>query len=103
MGLSDAFDDTLRYTIRRETPAVLSVRYDVAGATNVLIYDFVGRVMITRTGGHGDGGIYVTPFAQLDRETLIEMRDKLIALKGTPPDLPPEAPATLAPANKLRL
>jgi hypothetical protein len=102
MSLKDQFNDT-RYTVRKETPAVLSVRYDAGGYTNALIYDFIGRIMIARTGGHGDGGLCVTPFSQLDRETLIEMRDKLVELKGAPPELPAEAPAASAPAKKFNL
>lgn len=101
MGLSDSFNSI--YTIRKDTPAVLSVQYEAGGYDNVLIYDFIGRVMIARTRGHGDGGLCVTPFAQLDRETLVEMRDKLIELKGNPPELPPEAPSTSAAVKKFNL
>lgn len=102
MGLTAVFNSN-DYTVKKETNAVLSVSYDAGGYTNVLIYDFIGRIMIARTSGHGDGGISVTPFSQLDRDTLIEMRDRLVALKGDPPDLPPEAPATPAPHNKFNL
>jgi hypothetical protein len=101
MGLSDAFN-SYQYTVRKITDAVLAVSYDVFGVNNILVYDFVGRIMLTRTN-HSDGGISVTPFAQLDRETLIEMRDKLIELKGNPPELPAEAAATSAPAKKFNL
>ncbi|TAL28958.1 MAG: hypothetical protein EPN97_13960 [Alphaproteobacteria bacterium] len=58
-------------------------------------YDFAQRVMYS-----GQASI---PFSQLDRESLIEARDKLIELKGTPPELPPEAPATQAPVRKFNL
>jgi hypothetical protein len=44
-----------------------------------------------------------TPFSQMDREVLVLMRDKLIELGGQPPELPPEAPATQAPARKFNL
>ncbi len=102
MSLSAAFGKG-GYTVKKETDAVLSVQYKAGGYDNQLLYDFVARILITRTKGHGDGGLCVTPFAQLDRETLIDMRDKLIELKGNPPELPPEAPATQALAKKLNL
>lgn len=101
MGLSATFNND--YAIKKETPAVLSVSYNAGGYTNVLIYDFIGRVMIARTNGHGDGGLCVMPFSQLDRETLVEMRDKLVDMGGKPPELPPEASATLATARKFNL
>jgi hypothetical protein len=50
-------------------------------------YDFMARMMFTE-------GTAATPFSQLDRETLVEFRKKLIDLGGTPPKLPAETPAT---------
>lgn len=88
------------YTATKDADAVLSVRYNAGGYGNCLIYDFNARVMLSRAS---NGGLSVTPFSQLDRETLIEMRDKLIELKGNPPELPPEAPAVQASTKKFNL
>lgn len=62
-------------------------------------YDFAQRIM-TAAIHHGGS---VTPFAQLDREVLIAARDRLVALGGTPPELPPETPAATATAKKFNL
>lgn len=58
-------------------------------------YDFAQRIL--RAGDH------FIPFAEVEREILIEARDKLVALKGNPPELPPEAPMAKAPAPKFNL
>ena len=88
------------YVAVKDGDAVLSVRYNAGGYGNNLIYDFNARVLISRAS---NGGVSVTPFSQLDRETLVEMRDKLIELKGNPPELPPEAPVTQATSKKFNL
>jgi hypothetical protein len=62
-------------------------------------YDFALRVMTTAVH-HGGSS---TPFSQLDRETLVEAREKLISLGGNPPELPAEKPATGKPGNKFNL
>lgn len=80
------------YTAKKENDFVLSVSYVVGGYRHIMSYDFQARVMVMRTDSHGDGGAVLTPFSQLDRETLVEMRDKLVALKGNPPELPAESP-----------
>ncbi len=59
-------------------------------------YDFTQRILTAGRGG-------VVPFAQLDRDVLIMMRDKLVSLGGDPPELAPEAPATQAPVRKFNL
>ncbi|TAL28961.1 MAG: hypothetical protein EPN97_13975 [Alphaproteobacteria bacterium] len=88
------------YVAVKDADAVLSVRYNAGGYGNNLIYDFNARVMISRAS---NGGVSVTPFSQLDRETLVEMRDKLVELRGNPPELPPEAPAAQPSAKKFNL
>ena len=90
-----------QYSATKENDNVLCVSYQTRGCTNYLVYDFMARVMIARTGS-SDGGSHVTPFSQLDRETLVEMRDKLIELKGNPPELPDDRPAP-KPGNGLNL
>lgn len=59
-------------------------------------YDFTLRVVTTGNGAN-------TPFSQMDRDTLIMVRDQLVALGGKPPELPPEAPVNQAPARKFNL
>ncbi|HYD18488.1 MAG TPA: hypothetical protein VEF76_08425 [Patescibacteria group bacterium] len=90
MGLSDAFNSG--YRADKANDYVLTVKYDVAGYTTVLAYDFMARVMTLRTDGYGDGGVRLTPFAQLDRDSLVGFRDELVRQGGKPPELPPEAP-----------
>lgn len=65
-------------------------------------YDFQQRLLTTLyTYGSGLGGVTTTPFSQLDREVLVEMRDKLVELGGKPKELPPEAPTLNKPARGL--
>lgn len=94
MSLSAEFNSAYKADLL--SPAVLGVTYSIGSGywvTNA--YDFNGRVMISRA--NSDGAFAVTPFSQIDRDTLIAMRDKLIDLKGTPPELPDEAPAVTRP------
>ncbi|MEZ0225147.1 MAG: hypothetical protein ACAH83_11380 [Alphaproteobacteria bacterium] len=100
MSLSDRFNNG--YDARKENDNVLSVKYTVHGSPTYLAFDFMARVMVARTGS-SDGGVNITPFSVLDREMLVEMRDKLVALKGEPPELPPEAPAAQASQKKFNL
>ncbi|MDI1228224.1 MAG: hypothetical protein PSY14_11120 [bacterium] len=50
-------------------------------------YDFAQRVRSS-----GSPTPTITPFSQLDRDTLVAARDKLVELGGNPPELPSEAP-----------
>jgi len=100
MPLTPRFNE--QYKASKENDNVLCVSYQARGMTSYLVYDFMARVMIVRTGS-SDGGSHVTPFSQLDRETLVEMREKLIELGGNPPALPPEKPAVGQPGNKFNL
>lgn len=50
-------------------------------------YDFLNRIMVTQNGQSGSSP-QVTPFAQLDRESLEFMHAKLCEMGGTPPALP---------------
>ena len=102
MSLSDDFSAN-SYKTQKINGYVLGVQYsNGGGSTTYLTYDFLARVMIVRTGS-SDGGTAVTPFSQLDRESLISLRDQLVQLGGKPPELPPEAPATQAHGKKLNL
>lgn len=58
-----------------------TLRILVGGAYHY--YNFVMRVMLSDESS----GYVVTPFSQLDRDSLEFMRSKLIELKGNPPPL----------------
>jgi hypothetical protein len=100
MPLTPRFNE--QYKASKENDNVLCVSYQARGMTSYMLYDFMARVMIVRTGS-SEGGGHVTPFSQLDRESLVEMREKLIELGGNPPELPAEKPATGKPGNGLNL
>ena len=88
MSLKDAFNG---YSTGKVNDSVLQV----GNGYFTTVYDFAQRLMYA---GHG-----TIPFSQLDRESLIEARDRLVALKGNPPELPPEAPVTPVAAKKFNL
>jgi hypothetical protein len=97
MSLKDQFND--KYTVRKDNDYVLSLWYSSQGGYVYTSFDFMTRVMVMRTG-NGDGGLAVTPFSQLDRDMLINMRDTLVELGGKPPELAAETPASLSPPTK---
>jgi hypothetical protein len=92
MSLSDAFNDD-EFETNRENDAVLSVSQGYFAH----YYDFLNRMVMTVYDG---STLTTTPFAQVDRETLIAMRDKLVELDGHPPELPAEAPAQMQPQQR---
>lgn len=92
MSLSDAFNDD-DFDVNRENDSVLSV----SQGNFTHYYDFLNRMVMTVYDG---STLTTTPFSQVDRETLIAMRDKLAELDGKPPELPPEAPATATPQQR---
>jgi hypothetical protein len=94
-SLSEAFNYWYRAT--KETDVVLRVQYGPLST----FYDFAGRTVVTTNWEKG--GVAVTPFSQVDRETLITMRDKLIELKGNPPELPAETSGPILPGKKFNL
>ena len=100
MELKDAFND--RGTgVQKLNDNVLNLSYGSNAGSTYISYDFLTRTMVTRNG-HGDAGVVVIPFSQLDREVLAAMREKLIELKGNPPALPLESPAKPGNARPLR-
>lgn len=99
MSLTASFNKD--YQTNKVNSYVLSISYDVGGYTQVMAYDFMARVMTLRTEGHGDAGVRMTPFNQLDRDSLIDLRDELIRKGGTPPELPPEPHTLNKPARGL--
>lgn len=90
------------YVARKENDYVLSVYYGAQGGSTYIAFDFMTRTMVTRNGS-SDGGLCVTPFSQLDRDMLINMRDTLLELKGNPPELPPEEGFIKASPKKFSL
>lgn len=75
---------------RKVNDFVLSISYGITPTSTLNTYyqyDFMARIMTTRTNG-SDGGIVVTPFSQLDAESLERLRGRLIDLGGKPPELP---------------
>ncbi|TAL28962.1 MAG: hypothetical protein EPN97_13980 [Alphaproteobacteria bacterium] len=97
MALTEDFNRS--FDPRRENDSVLRIGY--ASVTHY--YDFSARMVVTVYDGYNKGGVAVTPFSQADRETLIAMRDKLIELKGNPPELPPEEAVLKASPKKFNL
>lgn len=98
MELKDAFNNT-GYSATKSNPFVLDLYYSSHGGSVYIAVDFITRTMVTRNS-YGDAGVVVTPFSQLDRDVLIGLRDKLVELGGTPPELPAEAPTPPAAPRK---
>ncbi len=57
------------------------------GPTVYTTYDFLARVMYTTVSSSG-ASVAVTPFAQMDRESVEFMHAALKKLGGKPPELP---------------
>lgn len=87
-SLKDAFNGN--HTTSKYGDSVLQA---TSGKINHF-YDFTARVLVTRADWGNDYNVNTTPFSQLDRDTLVAARDRLVELGGTPPALPAE-PNTL--------
>lgn len=98
--MKDQFNN--QYQARRDNDYVLSLSYTAQGGSTYIAFDFLTRTMVTRNG-RNEGGLCVTPFSQLDRDMLINMRDTLIELNGKPPELPPEESVIKASSKKFHL
>ncbi len=94
MQLSDEFNGN--YSTWPLASGVLEVRTVTAGGSIYLVYDFNARVMSAR-GSLGNGGFSVTPFSQLDADSLHYMRERLVKQGGSPPALPRETPQSPGP------
>lgn len=99
MSLTAAFNDD--YETEMANSYVLVVKYDVAGYTHVLAYDFMARVMTMRNDDYPENSLRMTPFNQLERDSLVDMREELIRLGGKPPALSPEPNTLNKPARGL--
>ena len=86
MSIAEHFN-TQNYELRKESDQVISSYISMRAGAIYTAYDFAARVMYARTGS-SDGGISVTPFDQLDRESLAFFHEKLAELGGKPAPLP---------------
>lgn len=86
MSIAEHFN-TQNYELRLESDQVISSCISMRAGSIYTAYDFAARVMYSRTGS-SDGGVSVTPFDQLDRESVTFFRDKLTELGGNPAPLP---------------
>lgn len=83
MTLKDAFNSS-NYEFSRMNSTSLRVRSASTGIN--YFYDFGLRIVSARY----NEGLSIQPFSAIDRDTLIELRDKLVELGGKPPELPRE-------------
>jgi hypothetical protein len=86
-----------RYTIERSCEVTLAVRISTNASTICNTYDFLGRTLITQNGSSRSSP-QVTPFSQLDRESLEFMHAQLVKLGGKPPALPAREDEKARPA-----
>lgn len=87
MSLKDTFNSK-NYNFSVTHDAALQI--SSPGNSIYYHFDFAMRLMTARYGE----AVSTQPFAQMDRETLIEVREKLLELGGHPPELPAEQPAS---------
>lgn len=86
-----------RYRLEKYSDVTLQVRVSTSVTTVYNTYDFVGRILISQTGSTGSSAV-ITPFSQLDRESLEFMHAQLVKLEGKPPALPPREEEKVRPA-----
>lgn len=84
--IADHFNEK-NYELKKSSDQVLTVSISAHPGTIYTVYDFAARAMYARTGS-SDGGITVTPFDQLDRESVAFFHQKLQDLGGNPAPLP---------------
>ena len=84
-----------KYIMKKEADAVLQVY----GGGGLYYYDFAARIATAIGCGGMPPSASIVPFSQINRQALEAFRDKLVALKGAPPELPriPATPAASAP------
>jgi hypothetical protein len=100
MSLKDQFNSN--YSAKMDNEYVLSLYYRAHSGGTYISFDFMTRTMVTRNG-YNDAGLVVTPFSQLDRDMLINMRDTLLEMGGKPPELAPEEPSVTLTGKKFNL
>lgn len=94
MSLSADFNSS--HHPHKVNAAVLQISFDY----HRHYYDFNTQVMTTVLTYGSTGAVTATPFSQLNRDVLVDMREKLIELGGKPPELPAEAPANPGVSRK---
>lgn len=78
-------------------PAVVRYQYSSAEASMTSFdYDFIMRMVSVRVKGKEH--THLMHFREIEPDTLAYMRDRLIALGGTPPPLPVAAPEEKTPS-----
>lgn len=90
------------YEMKKSSDQVLTVSISAFPGTIYTIYDFAARAMYARSGS-SDGGVTVTPFDQLDRESLGFFHQKLKDLGGNPAPLAWETQKHVKPATGKQL
>ncbi len=99
MDVKSAFNE--QYKAAMASDYVLDVTFYSGNHSTIYhTFDFMTRTMITGRGMNS-ATFTLTPFAQLDRDMLITMRDKLVELGGKPPELPAEAQTLNKPLRGL--
>ncbi len=90
MSLKKSFSPSIRqHILNKADDHQLEVKVSgFHGPTVYTTYDFLARVMYTTVSSSG-AGIAVTPFSQMDRESIEFMHETLKKLGGKPPELPP--------------
>jgi len=97
LSLSQEFNQT--HSPEKVNDQVLKVNVENIS----FLYDFRQR-LVTATYRYGnDKWAQVTPFSQLDREVLVDMRDALVHMGGKPKELPAEAPSLPRPQKGLNV
>jgi hypothetical protein len=88
LSLSEDFKENCsRYRFHKNGEWTLETRITTNASTIYHVYDFLGRTMVSQSASTGSSA-QVTPFSQLDRESLEFMHAKLTELGGKPPALP---------------
>lgn len=95
MSLKDSFNSK-NYNFSKTHDAALELTSP--GNSIHYHYDFTMRLMTARYGE----ALSTQPFSALDRNMLIELREKLLEMGGHPPELPAEQPATPSGPRKFQ-
>jgi len=90
MALKDSFNKR-SYEFHKMNDSTLRVRHPNDSVS--YRFDFAMRLLTVQYGE----ALSVQAFDRLDREMLIELRDKLVEMGGKPPELPAEQPPSTQP------
>lgn len=87
MSYSEEFKAATQTRFLKQDDACISLRTGEYGPYVYHTYNFLTRTMTVYAGENS--GLKTYLFAELDRDVLGAMREKLIELGGKPPSLPP--------------